>query len=109
MQNWYVACASGDLGRGPRACIVDGTPLVLFRDASGRARALVDRCPHRNMPLSAARVVDGALQCSYHGWRFGSDGGCLGMRAPFPSTSARSSSGPASARASRPQDLITYA
>jgi phenylpropionate dioxygenase-like ring-hydroxylating dioxygenase large terminal subunit len=34
-----------------------------------------DRCPHRNVPLSEGRIEeDGTLMCSYHGWRFDSDG-----------------------------------
>ena len=54
-----------------------GTPIVLFRDGMGRASALLDRCPHRNVPLSGGEVAkDGNLQCPYHGWRFDRDGAC---------------------------------
>jgi phenylpropionate dioxygenase-like ring-hydroxylating dioxygenase large terminal subunit len=56
-----------------------GAPLVVFRDGDGHAAVLVDRCPHRNAPLSAGRVHDGALQCGYHGWRFDGRGGCVGI------------------------------
>ena len=73
---WYVACRSPELGRAPRACTILGMPLVLFRDADGRAAALVDRCPHRNVPLSLGRTVDGTLECAYHGWRFDGEGRC---------------------------------
>src|SRR6478609_5866345 len=31
---------------------------------------------HPNAPLSAGQVVEGRLQCPYHGWEFGADGGC---------------------------------
>ena len=51
-------------------------PLVLFRDGEGRPGALLDRCPHRNVPLSAGEVAEGQLQCSYHGWRFDREGAC---------------------------------
>jgi phenylpropionate dioxygenase-like ring-hydroxylating dioxygenase large terminal subunit len=34
------------------------------------------RCPHRLVPLAAGTVVEGTLQCPYHGWRFGPDGRC---------------------------------
>jgi phenylpropionate dioxygenase-like ring-hydroxylating dioxygenase large terminal subunit len=52
-------------------------PLVLFRDGSGRAGALLDRCPHRNVPLSLGRVAkSGNLECAYHGWQFDSSGQC---------------------------------
>ena len=51
--------------------------------------AFADACPHRRARLSAGSVTGGALQCIYHGWRFGSDGRCvdipaLGDDAQFP-------------------------
>jgi phenylpropionate dioxygenase-like ring-hydroxylating dioxygenase large terminal subunit len=55
---------------------VQDTPLVLFRDGDGRATALLDRCPHRNVPLSAGRLAGGLLECGYHGWRFDETGTC---------------------------------
>lgn len=74
---WYVACETKDLGASPRAAVVLGTPLVLFRSEGGRAAALLDRCPHRNAPLSRGRVVPGGrLECAYHGWQFESGGRC---------------------------------
>jgi len=73
---WYVACLSGDLRRKPVARMIDGTPLALFRDGAGVAVALLDRCPHRNVPLSYGTVEQGLLQCCYHGWRFDGAGAC---------------------------------
>jgi phenylpropionate dioxygenase-like ring-hydroxylating dioxygenase large terminal subunit len=37
---------------------------------------MVDRCPHRNVPLSLGRLRDGLLECAYHGWRFDGSGAC---------------------------------
>ena len=74
---WYVACQSAELGRKPLARTVVGVPLVLFRGAAGQAAALLDRCPHRNVPLSLGRVVAGGrLECAYHGWQFEPGGRC---------------------------------
>jgi hypothetical protein len=56
-RNWYVACRSGELGKKPIARQILGTPLTLFRDSTGAPRALLDRCPHRNVPLSLGRVT----------------------------------------------------
>ena len=66
------------LGRGPRKVVVAGQSYVIFRDASGAAAALEDRCPHRFSPLSTGRVrKDGRLECPYHGWHFDAQGhGC---------------------------------
>jgi phenylpropionate dioxygenase-like ring-hydroxylating dioxygenase large terminal subunit len=76
---WYVACASEELGAGPLACTLLDTPVVLFRDAAGRAGALLDRCAHRNVPLSLGRTFGGGLQCSYHGWRYDPEGNCVAV------------------------------
>ncbi|HWZ90242.1 MAG TPA: aromatic ring-hydroxylating dioxygenase subunit alpha [Polyangiaceae bacterium] len=74
---WYVACQSHELSEQPLARTVVGVPLVLFRSASGGPAALLDRCPHRNVPLSLGRVVAGGrLECAYHGWQFEPNGRC---------------------------------
>jgi phenylpropionate dioxygenase-like ring-hydroxylating dioxygenase large terminal subunit len=73
---WYVACLSRQLGTRPIGRTVLGIPLALFRDSTGRAVAVLDRCPHRNVPLSAGQVRDGLLECCYHGWRFDGEGAC---------------------------------
>ncbi len=73
---WYVACRSSQLGGRPLARTVLGMPLALFRGTSGAVAALLDRCPHRNAPLSRGRVVADRLQCAYHGWQFDGGGTC---------------------------------
>jgi phenylpropionate dioxygenase-like ring-hydroxylating dioxygenase large terminal subunit len=90
--HWFVACRSGALRDGPRAAMLQGVPLVLFRGADGRPGALEDRCPHRNAPLSAGRVRGDALECRYHGWRFDRAGACVavpGLAAPPGARAAR--------------------
>lgn len=76
MNDWYIACASDELRSAPLARTVLGVPMALFRDESGKAVAALDRCPHRNVPLSPGKVVSGQLQCPYHGWRFDGEGRC---------------------------------
>jgi phenylpropionate dioxygenase-like ring-hydroxylating dioxygenase large terminal subunit len=77
LDGWYVACRANELGEMPRAVTVLGTPLALFRGAGGRPGAVLDRCPHRNFPLSQGRVLaSGELQCGYHGWQFDGRGAC---------------------------------
>lgn len=73
---WYVVAASRETKTKPTRVLLNELPLVTFRDASGRCMALLDRCAHRNAPLSAGRVVDGRVQCHYHGWQFDGDGEC---------------------------------
>jgi len=74
--HWYVLCLSRELKAKPISRTLQGTPLVLFRDGAGRAAALLDRCPHRNVPLSLGRMQGGNLECAYHGWQFAADGAC---------------------------------
>ena len=74
--DWYVACLASELGQKPRRVTILGEPLVLFRDDGGEVGALLDRCPHRNVPLSLGRVRDGNLECAYHGWQFDRGGAC---------------------------------
>jgi phenylpropionate dioxygenase-like ring-hydroxylating dioxygenase large terminal subunit len=74
-EGWHPIASAGEFGRKPLARILLGRPIVLFKSAGGPA-AFLDRCPHRNMPLSAGRVRDGEIECPYHGWRFAADGRC---------------------------------
>lgn len=53
-----------------------GEPFVVYR-ADGRAVVLFDRCPHRRAPLSSGSVMDGVIECAYHGWRFDPEGRCV--------------------------------
>lgn len=74
--HWYVACLSRQLAEKPLARVILSQPIVLYRDTSGAPHALADRCPHRHAPLSGGRIVDGLIQCPYHGWRFDGGGRC---------------------------------
>lgn len=76
MAHWYVLATSAELREKPLSRTLFGVPIALFRDGHGAARALLDRCPHRNVALSPGRVVGGQIECPYHGWRFDGDGAC---------------------------------
>jgi len=73
---WFIVAQSHELGRAPMPTMLMGMPLVLFRDGEGKAGALLDRCPHRNVPLSLGSIEEGQLQCPYHGWRLDREGRC---------------------------------
>jgi len=75
--HWFILAESRELRHLPIARTLLGVPLVLFRDGEGKPGALLDRCPHRNVPLSIGAVIEGQLQCSYHGWRFDRRGACM--------------------------------
>lgn len=73
---WYVVALSAELGRKPLGRTLLGTPLVLYRDRAGQPSTLLDRCAHRNVPLTEGRVVGDHLECGYHGWRYDASGSC---------------------------------
>jgi nitrite reductase/ring-hydroxylating ferredoxin subunit len=73
---WYTIAASKDIGTRPKPFLLNGLPIVTFRDSSGQSVALLDRCSHRNAPLSAGRVVGDNIECHYHGWQFDGAGEC---------------------------------
>ncbi len=77
---WIPAIPLADLGAAPAGVVLDGVPIVLFRGDDGRPQALLDRCPHRWIPLSMGRCERGRVVCVYHGWEF--DGAGLCRRIP---------------------------
>jgi vanillate O-demethylase monooxygenase subunit len=78
LNTWYVAAFAREVkDDAPLSRTLLGRPVVLYRDATGRALALDDRCAHRFAPLSRGRIVDGVLECPYHGLRFDGAGQCV--------------------------------
>lgn len=85
---WHPVAMSAEITDAPHAVTLLGERFVLVR-WDGQVRAFVDRCPHRWFPLSEGAVVDGTLECPYHGYRFAADGRCVlvparGAGAPIP-------------------------
>jgi vanillate O-demethylase monooxygenase subunit len=74
---WYIAAWAHELAEKPLGRRLLGDPVVLFRDSSGAACALVDRCCHRSAPLSLGKVVESGLECGYHGLVFDGTGKCV--------------------------------
>jgi phenylpropionate dioxygenase-like ring-hydroxylating dioxygenase large terminal subunit len=74
---WHAVARSADLDDAPRAVRLCGEDLVVWRNETGTVSAAPDQCPHRESPLSIGRLVDGVLECAYHGWSFAGDGRCV--------------------------------
>lgn len=75
---WYMAAWAREVADRPLARTICGEELVLYRDRqSGKPAALFDRCPHRGLPLHMGEVVDGGLQCGYHGVVMDCSGKCV--------------------------------
>ncbi|SOE97120.1 vanillate O-demethylase monooxygenase subunit [Burkholderia sp. D7] len=76
---WYVALWSQDLA--PEQMISRkflNEPIVLFRQADGKAAAIADSCAHRFTPLSMGKIVKGTnVRCPYHGLEYDGTGKCV--------------------------------
>ncbi|MFZ2983113.1 MAG: aromatic ring-hydroxylating dioxygenase subunit alpha [Sphingobium sp.] len=76
---WYMLAWADELlpNSSLTRTIVD-VPLLFWRDAEGRVRALTDRCAHRLAPLSMGRIERDIVRCGYHGLSFdGNTGRCI--------------------------------
>lgn len=58
-------------------CVVAGEPLVVVRGEDDVLRAMSNVCRHRAGPVARGAGHRKALQCGYHGWTYGLDGGLL--------------------------------
>ncbi len=74
---WYPVMPLDPLTEGPQPFVLLGQPLVIWLDGNGDPQALLDRCCHRTAQLSLGTVVQGSLQCPYHGWQFDGSGSCV--------------------------------
>ena len=76
---WYMMGWAAELSQ-PGAMVhrrIAGEPILAYRLSDGRVNAILDRCPHRFVPLHRGRQVGDDIECGYHGLCFGPDGKCV--------------------------------
>jgi phenylpropionate dioxygenase-like ring-hydroxylating dioxygenase large terminal subunit len=72
---WYVAGFSSSVGGEPVARTILGVPLVLWRPSGQESVSVaLDRCAHRDAPLSRGWITGCHLVCPYHGWEWDAAG-----------------------------------
>src|SRR5437764_3369051 len=77
---WFPVARTADVGTTPVPVGAAGQSYVVVRlRPGGEVTAFPARCPHRLVPLAAGTVVDGRLQCAYHGWQFDAEGRCASI------------------------------
>ncbi|ANZ24649.1 Rieske 2Fe-2S domain-containing protein [Rhodococcus aetherivorans] len=78
---WYVAAYGREIDRELFARTICDEPILFWRTESGEVTAMSDRCVHRRFPLSQApsRLAGDTVVCGYHGFTYGSDGGCVAV------------------------------
>ena len=79
-EHWFPVAFANDLD-GTTMIPFDlfNVPWVAFRDADGAAGCVKDECAHRACPISLGKLVDGRVQCPYHGWEYTTGGECVKM------------------------------
>lgn len=73
---WYPVALARDVTDKPVKSRLLDLDLVLFRAEDGSIAAVVDQCPHRHVRLSVGKVVQGQIECAFHGLRFDKAGQC---------------------------------
>lgn len=82
---WYPVSFVEDVPKDtPMGFRLQGKPIVLFVDGDDQIVCLLDRCPHRAARLSDGRIVDGKIECLYHGWQFEAGGRCAHIPQLYP-------------------------
>lgn len=65
---WLDICAVEDIPRrGARRIENAARPIAIFRTGDDEVFALVDRCPHKQGPLSMGIVHGSSVTCPLHG------------------------------------------
>lgn len=74
---WYAVLESNEVKSGkPYSFRRLDEDLVFWRDPAGKIVVMRDRCPHRSAKLSPGKIVDGNLQCQFHGFQYNREGTC---------------------------------
>jgi phenylpropionate dioxygenase-like ring-hydroxylating dioxygenase large terminal subunit len=72
---WYVILESSELGkRKPIRIKRLNLQLALWRDENGVVCCIADQCCHRGASLSCGKLVNGKLECPFHGFVFDKSG-----------------------------------
>ncbi len=74
---WYAILESIEVKKGKIYGVTRmGEKLVAWRDRQGRVTVMSDHCPHRGVALSEGILIDGCIQCPFHGFEYDASGVC---------------------------------
>ena len=82
MNDWKPICRLDEIPvlGARRVARAQGVAVAVFRNAEDQVFALLDRCPHKDGPLSQGIVLGDSVACPLHNWTIGLADGCA--RAP---------------------------
>ena len=70
LDGYVYACRLGEIPENEAKAISVGGERVAVIHYEGAAYALTNVCKHQNGPLGEGKVVDGYLECPWHGYQF---------------------------------------
>ena len=74
---WYTVLEGSEVRKGaPVGVTRMGEKLVFWRNKEGKVVCQRDRCVHRGVALSEGKVINGEIECPFHGFRYDSSGKC---------------------------------
>jgi phenylpropionate dioxygenase-like ring-hydroxylating dioxygenase large terminal subunit len=74
---WYAILESNEIKRGKITAVTRmGEQMIAWRDSSGKATVMADRCPHRGVAFSVGKLVGDCIQCPFHGFEYDTSGTC---------------------------------
>jgi len=81
-RQWYVILESREVKKNRIMGMKRlGKKLIAWRDTTGKAHVMGDRCPHMGASLSQASHHGDYISCVFHGLQFSADGACMAVPA----------------------------
>jgi len=75
---WFVIGLSEEIRKGKKRPVkLFEQDIVIWRQSDGKLAAIDARCPHMGASLAVGRVVEDAVECPYHGFRYDRTGKCI--------------------------------
>ena len=72
---WYIILESKELKKlKPLRITRFNEQLSLWRDENGSVCCIADKCCHRGASLSCGKIIDGKLECPFHGFIYDKSG-----------------------------------
>ena len=87
VNGWYAAGLSKSFKtKQAKRVEIFEIPIVCWRKEDGQVVALLDKCNHRNVPLSEGKINKDCIVCPYHGWTYDGAGQCVQIPSEGPHT-----------------------
>jgi phenylpropionate dioxygenase-like ring-hydroxylating dioxygenase large terminal subunit len=67
---WYIILESREIKKKSLRITRFGETLALWRDEQGKAACIADHCCHRGASLACGKIIDGMLECPFHGFLY---------------------------------------